>query len=165
MAKRLYIERLTREIVVAQFENFNLEDHGVDEVGLRDAAIDWLEGRHSDVVQMESRILLERVVMTTIKSVIRQSRPTARQIAAQYVDGQMRLPTLEEADQEMYRDLDGVAHTLADMQKESTLIAGLAYIRLGDENRSKGRRLIRVWQEMDERGLSDKDTVRMLYSA
>lgn len=54
---------------------------------------------------------------------------------------------------------------LADMKKEATLIAGLAYIRLGDENRAKGQRLVRVWQEMDDRGLSDDDTVRSLYSA
>lgn len=89
----------------------------------------------------------------------------ASQIAAQFSDGQMRLPTFEEAQHEVYRDIDGVAYALADMRKEAMLVAGFAYIRLGDENRAKGRRLIRVWQEMEERGLADEDTVRSLYSA
>lgn len=165
MAKQLLIERLARESILAQFETFDLDTSGIDEIGLRDATIDWLEGRYSDVLQMETRVLLERVVMAVIKSIIRKSRPTARDIAGRYVDGQMVLPTLGEAQQEVYRDADGRAIRLVDMGKESTLVAAFAYIRLGDENRSKGRRLMRVWQEMDARGLADDDTVRMLYSA
>lgn len=165
MAKQLVIERLARESVLAQFETFDLDTHGIDEVGLRDATIDWLEGRHGEVVQMEVRILLERVVMSVIKSIIRKSRPTAREIAARFADGQMALPTLDEARREFYRDVDGIAIRLLDMKKEAAMCAGFAYIRLGDENRAKGRRLLRIWQEMEERGLGNESTVRDLYAA
>lgn len=165
MAKQLVIERLAREAVMAQFEQFDLDTHGIDEPGLRDATIDWLEGRHSDVLQMETRILLERMVMNIIKQIIRKSRPTARDIVGRYASGQMVLPTFEQAEREIYRDNDGQAMRLLDMRKEATICAALAYIRLGDENRAKGQRLLRVWQEMDERGLSDDATVRSLYVA
>ena len=165
MAKQLFIERLARESIIARFESFDLDTHGIDEIGLRDATIEWLEGAHGDVLQMETRILLERVVMSVIKSIVRKSRPTAREIAARFTDGQMELPTLNEARREIYRDADDLAVRLLEMKKDAALYAGLAYIRLGDENRAKGRRLLRIWQEMEVRGLTDDDTVRELYAA
>jgi KaiC/GvpD/RAD55 family RecA-like ATPase len=165
MAKLLMIERLARESILAQLERFDFDTNGIDEVGLRNATIDWLEGTHSEVVEMETRVLLERLVMAAIKDIIRKSRPTARQIAERYVSGQMQLPTFEQAKREVYRDADGLAIRLVDMRKEATFSAALHYLRLGDENRAKGGRLFKVWQEMDGRGLADEDTVRMLYSA
>lgn len=163
MAKQLVFQRLARQAVSEFFNSFDQDTHGIDERGLCDATVEWLEENHGDVIQMETRTLLGRSVMNIIKRIVRESRPTARAIAARYASGQ--IPMFEEAAREIYRDVDGIAVRLIDMRKEAAFYAALAYVRLGDENHAKGRRLFAVWQEMETRGLADNETVRKLYSA
>lgn len=161
----VHIAKLARERVAAALPGYDRGPSGYDEDGLARDTARWLLSEHADVVEADTRILIQDTVTRIVKDAVRASRPAASVIAAQAANPQNRLPSFEEVSREIYRDGGGTAIALIEMRKRAVYDALGAYDKLGAEVYLKRDRLAAIYAEMERRGLADEDTVRRLYEA
>ena len=159
----IHIARLAREHVVSALPRYDRGPSRIDEDGLARDTARWLLSEHADVVEADTRLLVQDTVTRVVKEALRASRPAASMIAAQAANPQRQFPSFEEVSREIYRDGGGVAIALIEMRKRAVYDALGAYDKLGAEVYLKRDRLAAIYAEMERRGLADDDTVRRLY--
>lgn len=159
------VRSLVRGNTARLFPMYDRGADGIDEDALCEVNVQWILTEHAAVCAAEEEARLRNMVTQVVKSYIQRLRPSAHEILERCLSGQMPLPTFEEACEEVYRDGDGKAVRMIDMIMKGLWEAGHQYLRLSDENLTKGQRLLATHTEMKRRGFRDEDPVRLLYQS
>jgi hypothetical protein len=156
------ITEVLRERVRVRFPFFDDGPRGVDESALLDDVEAWAWKHHRKLILAEVRYIIARMVKAVIVNEIHRGRPTARQVThllSASNPAQAPLPSLEEAEQQRYRDASGTLYALADMTAHKILEASRVNGLLADENRAKQRYLRGIYDAMIAAG-ADEATYR-----